>query len=321
MHLALFHNLNEKTCLIVGAGKVATRKARMLLPTGANIIVLSPECSKPMKSLMNDHPQIHWVEKEFSPEDVSGAKLVISTVDDYEINKHVAEVCHRKGVDVNVVDNPDLCTVIMPAMVNRDPVQVAVSTAGASPVLARLLKARISENLPARVGKLAALAQRYRADVEKKIAGVRERKNFWEDVLEGPIADHVYAGREGEAEKHLKNEIDKIREGSTCPGEVHVVHCGNGEADLLSRKALKLIQRADVVFYDEDTNDEIQEEMRRDAERILLSQYPLTRSMSSKDLERFMLSYAEQGFRVVHLVSGWGHASTSEIKVLSNSSL
>ena len=288
---------------MVGAGDIAARKVRQLRKVEATVIVIAPDICDELKVLV-DKNEIQYIAKRFSKELLDDKMLVIAATNDQEVNKQVSELALAKNIPVNVVDNPDLCSFIMPSIIDRDPVQIAISTGGASPVLARLLRARLETLIPASYGRLAQLMGKFREHVRQRYPKVQERRRFWENILQGPVAEMIYAGQDKPAlaalEKTLLEEnpvIDKT-------GEVYLVGAGPGDPDLLTFRALRLMQQAEVVLYDRLVAPEIVDLCRKDAERIYVGKKRDQHTLPQTEINQLLVDLAKQGKRVLRLKGG-----------------
>jgi uroporphyrin-III C-methyltransferase/precorrin-2 dehydrogenase/sirohydrochlorin ferrochelatase len=210
----------------------------------------------------------------------------------------------NKGIPVNVVDNPDLCSFIMPSIIDRSPVQIAVSTGGASPVLARLLRGRLESFIPSACGRLASIVEEYRGAVKKKFSNVDSRRFFWERILQGHIAELVYAGRDDEAMAALSDEIANSDDEADNVGQVFLVGAGPGDPDLLTFKALRMMQQADVVVYDRLVSEPILDMVRRDAERIYAGKERDNHAIQQEDINQLLIRLAKEGKKVLRLKGG-----------------
>ncbi len=302
-HLPVFLNLDGRKCLIVGGGEVALRKFDLLRKTGAKIIVVTPRMTPALERQIDGIRALHWM-REFRAEDVSGCFLVISATGDSLINASVAEAANRANIPVNVVDNPELCSFIFPAIVDRSPVVAAVSTGGASPVLARLLRERLESLIPSGYGKLAGLAGQFRSQVKERIRNSGQRRRFWEKVLLGPVAEMVFAGREMDAQRRLRAELEHAERGDSGIGAVYLVGAGPGDPDLLTFRAMRIMQLADVVVYDRLVSPEILELVRRDAEKIYAGKQRNEHSLAQERINELLARLARQGKQVVRLKGG-----------------
>ena len=201
-YLPIFLKINDRPCLVVGGGKVAARKVRLLARADASITLVSPELCDEVAAAVKKGTLKH-VERGFREDDLDGVILVIAATDDAALNRSVSELARRQGIPVNVVDNPALCSFIMPSIIDRSPLQMAVSTGGKSPVLARLLRARLESFIPAAYGRLASLVDEYRQRVKDRFPDVEQRRYFWESILQGRVAELLFAGQEEKARTGL----------------------------------------------------------------------------------------------------------------------
>ncbi|BAV33570.1 sirohydrochlorin ferrochelatase [Sulfuricaulis limicola] len=301
--LPIFLNLRQRPCAVIGGGEVASRKISLLLDAGAQVTVYAPELADTIRRWASDG-KIRHVAREFRPEMLEGCVLVIAATDDRAVNQQVSETARARGIPVNVVDQPDLCTFIMPSIVDRSPVIVAVSTGGRSPVLARLIRARLETLIPAGYGRLARLVASFRDKVKKRFAHSSRRRQFWEEVLQSRVAELVYSGQEEAAEKALQQRLDAI-DGSQPPvGEVYLVGGGPGDPDLLTFRALHLMQQADVVVYDRLVSPAVLNLIRRDAERIYAGKERDNHAIPQEDINHLLVRLAKEGKRVVRLKGG-----------------
>ncbi|MGH8498034.1 MAG: siroheme synthase CysG, partial [Methylococcales bacterium] len=220
------------------------------------------------------------------------------------VNVIVAEAANRANIPVNVVDDPELCSFIFPSIVDRSPVIAAVSTGSASPVLARLLRERLESLIPAGYGKLASLAEHFRAQVKERIRDPDQRRRFWEKILLGPVAELVFAGRETDARSQFGTELDHAEHDGSATGTVYLVGAGPGDPDLLTFRAMRIMQLADVVVYDRLVSPEILELIRRDAEKIYAGKQRNEHSLSQEDINALLARLAKQGKQVVRLKGG-----------------
>lgn len=294
-------NIRGQRCLVVGGGEVAARKAALLLQAGAEITLVSPELSGNLKDMQADG-HIDFRQGSFEESLLDGVALIIAATDDEAVNRRVSELAGERQIPVNVVDNPDLCTFILPSIIDRSPVQIAVSTGGSSPVLARLLRARLESAIPATYGRLAALVERFRDQVKERFSNVNARRKFWEDVLQGKIAELIFSGKDEDAEAELKRAVEQGIEKDA--GEVYLVGGGPGDPDLLTFRALRLMQQADVIVYDRLISKEILELTRRDAHRIYVGKERDNHSVPQDQINQLLVDLAKEGKRVCRLKGG-----------------
>ena len=299
--LPIFMNLRGRTGLIVGGGEVAVRKAALLQQAGARIRVVSPELASALKEMQADG-YIDYRAGEFCAEDLEGVSLVIAATDSEAVNREVSELCHARQLPVNVVDNPELCSFIVPSIIDRSPVQIAVSTGGSSPVLARLLRARLESAIPSAYGRLAALVESFRDKVKARFDNVNARRKFWEEVLQGRIAEMVFSGNHSGAEQALDQALASAASGPV--GEVYLIGGGPGDPDLLTFRALRLMQQADVIVYDRLISKEVLELTRRDAHRIYVGKERDNHSVPQDQINQLLVDLAKEGKRVCRLKGG-----------------
>jgi uroporphyrin-III C-methyltransferase / precorrin-2 dehydrogenase / sirohydrochlorin ferrochelatase len=301
-HFPIFLKLTGRACAVIGGGEVAARKVALLLAAGARVTVTAPELAEPLAELLRQGRIAHRAEA-FSPAALQGATIVIAATDDRAVNAEISRLAQAQLLPVNVVDDPELCSFIMPAIVDRSPVLIAISTGGASPVLARLLRARLESLIPATYGQLAALSARFRERVKRALPEAA-RRPFWERALQGPIAELVFSGRTNEAEAALARALDDRERRGPEPGEVYLVGAGPGNPDLLTFAALRLMQQADVVLYDNLVSAPILDLTRRDAERIYVGKQRALHTMRQEQINALMVELASAGRRVLRLKGG-----------------
>ena len=299
--LPLFHNLRGRQALVVGGGEIALRKARLLAEAGARLRVVAPLIEDALRALV-EQGSGELYERGYHERDLDDCVLVIAATDDEPLNARVSREAGARSLPVNVVDAPALCSVIFPAIVDRSPLMVAVSSGGDAPVLTRLMRARLETLIPAAYGRLAGLAQKFRGAVKQRFADVQQRRVFWEEVFQGSIAEQVLAGREAEAERLLADKLAGSAEREL--GEVYLVGAGPGDPDLLTFRALRLMQQADVVLYDRLVAPAIVDMCRRDAERIYVGKRRSEHALPQEQINRQLVALAKQGKRVLRLKGG-----------------
>lgn len=301
--LPVFLQLHDRDCLVVGGGEVAARKAALIHRAGGRVTVIAPAlCALLSEQVV--HGGIAHRAAEFRPGDVDGFVIVVAATDDEAVNAAVAAAAHARGIPVNVVDRPQLCSFIFPSIVDRSPVLVAVSSGGASPVLARLLRARLETLIPAGYGRLAAVMRRYRERVGRRLADTVQRRRFWERILEGPASEMILAGREAAACKLIESELAAADKAGLGRGEVYLIGAGPGDPDLLTFRALRLMQQADVVLYDRLVAPRILDLVRREAERIYVGKRRDYHTVRQEEISRILVELARQGKKVVRLKGG-----------------
>jgi len=299
--LPIFMNIRGQRCLVVGGGDVAERKVALLRQAGAAVTLVSPELTDDLKA-MADGGELEYRQGVFAESDLDGVALVIAATDDEQVNRSVSELAGQRQVPVNVVDNPELCSFIVPSIIDRTPVQIAVSTGGASPVLARLLRARLESAIPSAYGRLASMVESFRDKVKARFTEVNARRIFWEGVLQGRVAELVFAGKDEDAEQELTQAVEQGMSGDT--GEVYLIGGGPGDPDLLTFRALRLMQQADVIVYDRLISKEVLELTRRDAHRIYVGKERDNHSVPQDQINQLLVDLAKEGKRVCRLKGG-----------------
>ncbi|OED42530.1 uroporphyrinogen-III C-methyltransferase [Endozoicomonas sp. (ex Bugula neritina AB1)] len=300
-YLPLFFDLKNQSVLLIGGGQVALRKARLLSRAGAKLHVVSKTVCDELAQLV-DQQMGCLVYGEYQATQLQNVKLVIAATDDEELNKRVHKDATAINVPVNVVDNPALCTFIVPAIVDRSPIVIGVSSGGLSPVLARLTRAKLESILPQRYANLGKLAGQFRDKVKARFTNVNQRRKFWEAVLEGPVAEKVYAGQDGDAARLLQKQLDESNSASA--GEVYLVGAGPGDPELLTFKALRLMQQADIVFYDRLVSKEVLDLVRRDAELVYVGKSRDLHAVPQEQINQLLVDNALKGRRVLRLKGG-----------------
>ncbi|MBY0484397.1 siroheme synthase CysG [Nitrosomonas sp.] len=300
--LPIFLNIRNKTCLVVGAGEVATRKIMLLLQAGAQVSVVSPELDTTLKEYLV-HGKIKFCAESFQPEQLEDIVLVIAATNDRVTNRLVSETAQKRKIPVNVVDDPDLCTFIMPSIVDRSPLLIAVSSGGQSPVLARLLRAQLEIMIPVAYARLAAMAGKFRKHVKQHFTHPEKRRIFWEKALQGRFTELVLAGKDKAAQVYLLQSLQQEKNESP-QGEVYLVGAGPGNPDLLTFRAMRLMQQADVVVYDRLVSPAILDMVRRDATRIYAGKERNRHTLEQESINLLLVRLAQEGKRVLRLKGG-----------------
>jgi uroporphyrin-III C-methyltransferase/precorrin-2 dehydrogenase/sirohydrochlorin ferrochelatase len=301
-YFPVFFDLNDKRCLVVGGGDVAARKVSLLHRAGARVLVVSPELCESLRNRLANG-EIEHAARNFEDDDLRACALVVAATDDEAVNRHISELAKDRCLPVNVVDQPEHCSFIVPSIIDRSPVQVAVSTGGASPVLARLLRARLETLIPAAYGRLASLMNEFRGKVKSALADESKRRRFWEDVAQGPIAEMIFAGKEEAAREAMHKAVDAAAV-SEDRGEVYLVGAGPGDPDLLTFRALRLLQQADVIVYDRLVSQEILDMARRDADLVYVGKERDKHTLPQEDINLLLARVAKKGKRVLRLKGG-----------------
>jgi len=297
-YLPAFHNVRGKLCLVVGGGEVATRKTGVLLEAGATVRVVAPEIEPDLAR----QPGVEPIVERFESQHLEGAVMVIAATNDREVNRQVSELAQSRKLPVNVVDDPELCSFIMPAILDRSPLMVAFSSGGGSPVLTRMMRGKLETVIPQNYSRLAAFAVRFRELVKERVTNPPKRRIFWENALDGMVAEKVLAGDEASAETLLKQMLES--EDNILRGEVYLVGAGPGDPDLLTFRALRLMQQADVVVYDNLVSKTIVDMTRRDAQRIFVGKKRADHTMRQEEINALLVRLAKEGKRVLRLKGG-----------------
>ena len=302
--LPLGLKLKGATVLVAGGGGTALRKARLLDKAGARLRVVAPLCRDDLAHLAEQGGG-EWQRRAVEPADLDGVRLAVAATDDDAANETLARLADQRGLPVNVVDRPELSSFVFPAVIDRDPLFITISSSGVSPVLVRRLRARLEALLPARWGRLASLLGRFRTPLQERLPTRRDREAFWEAQLEGPLEERVLSGHESEAEQGLRRAIEQ----ATAPadgnaGEVYLVGAGPGDPDLLTFRALHLLNKADVVLYDRLVASEIVALARADAEKVYVGKARDLHTLPQDNINDLLVHYARQGKKVCRLKGG-----------------
>jgi len=295
----LFLSLKDRHALVVGGGERVARKVEPLLSAGARVRLVAETVTGELAQLIAE-ARIAWAGRTFDEGDLADVALVIGASDDEALQARVSASAQRLCVPVNVVDRPALSSFIMPAIVDRGPITVAISTGGTAPALARKLRAEIERALPSAIGRLARFAEIFRAQVRRTLAEPSLRRRFWDEVFDGKVGELALIGDEIGARRELIRLLDSARHAPAAAGTVHLVGAGVGDPDLLTLKAHRLLQRADVIVYDRFVSPQVLAMARRDAERICVDK------SSAAEADERLAALARDGKSVVRLFSGCG---------------
>jgi uroporphyrin-III C-methyltransferase/precorrin-2 dehydrogenase/sirohydrochlorin ferrochelatase len=300
-YLPIFLAAKGRLGLVVGGGEIASRKVELLRRAGMTVRVVAPELGEALTEA-SERGEIEHRAERFHSDMVDGAAVVIAATADRAVNESVASAADQRGIPVNVVDCPELCSFIVPSIVDRSPLVVALSSEGKAPVLARLMRSKLEAYIPAAYSRLADLMGRFREVAKARLPDSTKRRRFWEAVLDGPIGVQAVNGEMEAAEQALEAEME--RSGEPAAGDVALVGAGPGDPDLLTLKASRLMQRADVVVYDRLVSAEVLDRVRRDAERISVGKGSDRHPVSQEEINTLMERLAGEGNRVVRLKGG-----------------
>jgi len=305
-YFPIYLDAKHINAMIIGGGEVAARKIELLLKSTNNITVMSETLNSSVERLVNIH-QLTWLKHKYQPGHLEQVNIVIAATDSSDVNSAVAQESARLKLLTNVVDQPELCSYITPAIIDRSPMIIAMSSSGSAPILLRMLREQIEKTLPNGYGKLADFSFKFRDHVKARVKSMRDRRTFWERTLRGSIGQAILDGNTTRAEQQL---ISSLQNQTTPPsGEIVFIHSADGNPDNLTLKAHREMQFADAVFYDQNINLDLIEYVRRDA-----SKYPQEIASSILINVQHALELAEQGEKVIYLLSG-------NIEIPSNATL
>jgi uroporphyrin-III C-methyltransferase / precorrin-2 dehydrogenase / sirohydrochlorin ferrochelatase len=300
-YFPLFLDVAGKSVLLVGGGEVAARKYSLLADARAAVVVVAPELGSELGEALTRGALTHHA-REFVAADIEGAWLVVAATDDRAVNAAVAAACHAARIPCNVVDDRELSSFIMPAIIDRSPVQIAVSTGGTSPVLARLIRERLETLLDESLGTLASFADRWRERIKTKFTDIGARRRFLSWMLTGPVAASLRAGRADQAEDLTRRALDK--DDALPRGHVVLVGAGPGNAGLMTLLGLRALQEADVIVHDRLVSPEVLDLARRDAARFDVGKFVGGGGATQEEINALLVEHAQHGEYVVRLKGG-----------------
>ena len=305
-YLPIFLDVRDRQVLVDGGGTAAARRVERALSTGARVLALDPDPEDELLRIVSAGPQGLTYEKRVPiRDDIAASAVVYGASEDETRDERLYRWSRETGALCNIADVTEKCDFITPSIVDRSPVVVAISTGGAAPVIARMLRARLETMLAPAYGQLTAFVGQFRDRIAAAIGNGRDRRHFWERMIDGPVGDLYLAGDEAGAVARFEDDLAKTSAGGDAPmGEVYLVGAGPGDPDLLTFRALRLMQRADVVLYDRLIGDEILSLVRRDAERIYVGKLPKEHTMEQGDISGLLVKLAKRGNRVLRLKGG-----------------
>jgi uroporphyrin-III C-methyltransferase/precorrin-2 dehydrogenase/sirohydrochlorin ferrochelatase len=304
-NLPIFVEMRDRPAVVVGGGVVAARRADYLVRAGARVTAFASQLGDDFLELV-DRPNFRHVARKPGPGDFEGCALCFIATDDHVLTEDARKAAKGAGALVNVADQPRFCDFTMPSIVDRSPLIIAISTGGASPILGRMLKARLESLIPAAYGRMAHLMGGFRDRVAEAMPSQKMRRRFWETILEGPVVEAALSGNERAAEAHLAREIERLRDGDdwASRGEVYLVGAGPGDPDLVTFRAFRLMQKADVVLYDRLIGDGVLKLVRREAERVYVGKRPDNHELPQEEIGALLVKLAKEGKRVLRLKGG-----------------
>ncbi len=260
--LPIFMDLKDQNVLVVGGGEVASRKVDLLLSAHARVCVVSPRLNDTLERYVEDK-KITVIRDHYQDSYLTDCMMVWVTTDDSELNRLVWQDCQQRSLLVNVADHPELCSFITPSIIDRSPIQIAISSGGTSPVLIRYLREKLEALLPMSLGSLAAFAGEKRSSVKQKFTTVTERRRFWEGFFSSSVTE--FADDEAQLEQAFTAQLNAAL-GSDLTGDIYLVNLP-ADPELLTLKALRFMQQSDLILFTESTDTAFIELCRRDAER------------------------------------------------------
>lgn len=295
-YFPIFIESTQINAIVIGGGNVAARKIELLLKSTKKITIMAAQINTQVLRLI-EHYQLTWLDHNYRVGSLYGKTLVIAATDNRQVNDDISKEAKTLNILVNVVDQPELCSYITPAIIDRSPMIIAISSSGCAPVLVRILREQIDKLLPDGYGKLATFSYKFRDHVKARVKGIRNRRTFWENTLSGNIGQTVLAGDEVKAEQHL---IASLKQQVPLPtGDIVFIHTLAGDPDNLTLKAHREMQFADAVFYDSNVNEQLIDYVRRDAEK-----YPQEIYSTILINYQHAIELAEQGSKVIYLLAG-----------------
>ena len=304
-YFPFFLQLDKLPCLIIGGGDVAERKIDLLIKANADITIVSIEFTNYILEVAKKN-NIKCITQKYSDNILkeNKYKFVIAATNNVSLNEKIARDCDKQNIIINVVDQPEICDFIFPSILERGDITVAVSTGGASPVLARVLRTKLETMVPSNYGKLAEIVSKNRINVRNKMKKFSSNKIFWEKMLNGKFLELVLAGKSEEAELFLDSQIESFDEDIANQGEVYLVGAGPGDPDLLTFKALRLMQQADIALYDRLVHPSIVDLIRRDATKIYVGKERDNHVVRQEEINQLLVQYAKEGKKVLRLKGG-----------------
>jgi len=301
--LPVFLNLRGRRALIVGGGVIAARKAALVQSAHPDITVVSPVFKPAMAELAAQHNFVVQ-QREFVETDLEGISLVIAATDDEAVNQSVYRAASHRLIPVNVADQPELCSFILPSIVDRSPAIVAVSTGGRSPVLARYMKTWLEQRLPFGLAGFTQLLGEYRDRVKQALADTTQRRRFWDRIIDGPIGDLALNGRTDAARGAIESALTDWDSSRAARGSVYLIGAGPGDPELMTLRGLRLLQRADVVLYDRLIPTALLQLCRREAELIYVGKQARSHVVSQQTIGEMLVERAGRGQIVARLKGG-----------------
>ena len=302
-YLPLYIDTSGKKCLIIGGGKVASRKLVPILKSKMHVTMISPEIHNEILEFVKDKDNFEYHSREFLDKDITDQFLIVAATNNKEVNALAVKIAIKKNILINMAENSESGNTLIPSVVDRDPIKIAISSGAASPILTRLVKTKLETVIPYSFSKLALIMIEYRSKVKKTYEKILDRRNFWEAFLEGPISEMILSGHIDKAKKALDDSL-KQKKLPNQVGEVYLVGSGPGDPELLSFKALRLMQKADVVIYDRLVSQPIMNLIRKDSEKIYVGKQRADHAMPQENINQLLARLALEGKKVLRLKGG-----------------
>ncbi|MEC7885867.1 MAG: siroheme synthase CysG [Pseudomonadota bacterium] len=302
-YLPLFIKADQKKCLIIGGGEVVSRKLPSLIKANLRITIVSPSINDDIKLQIKQNKDIKHISREFEKSDISDQFIIIVASSDNKVNIEATKIAKHKKILVNMAEDAKEGDTLLPSIVDRDPIKIAISSGSASPILTRLLKNKLETLIPFYFSDLANIMMEYRSKVKERFKKILDRRTFWENFLEGPISEMVLSGQEEKARDALDEALKNKNEQKKM-GEVYLVGSGPGDPELLSFKALRLMQKADVVVYDRLVSEPIMNLIRKEAKKIYVGKQKADHSMPQESINELLARLAMEGKKVLRLKGG-----------------
>lgn len=302
-YLPLYIDTSGKKCLIIGGGKVASRKLVPILKSKMHVTMISPEIHNEILEFVKDKDNFEYHSREFLDKDITDQFLIVAATNNKEVNALAVKIANKKNILINMAENSESGNTLIPSVVDRDPIKIAISSGAASPILTRLVKTKLETVIPYSFSKLALIMIEYRSKVKKTYEKILDRRNFWEAFLEGPISEMILSGHIDKAKKALDDSL-KQKKLPNQVGEVYLVGSGPGDPELLSFKALRLMQKADVVIYDRLVSQPIMNLIRKDSEKIYVGKQRADHAMPQENINQLLARLALEGKKVLRLKGG-----------------
>ena len=302
-YLPLFVDTSGKKCLVVGGGNVASRKLIPILKSDMDVNLVAPEINEDICELAENYKNLILEKRKFEKKDIDNQFLIVATTNDTNINSLIAKLAKKKNILVNMAEDALTGDTLIPSVVDRNPIKIAISSGAASPILTRLVKTKLETVIPYSFSKLAEVMMDYRNKVKERFINIKDRRAFWEIFLDGPLSEMVLSGHLDKAKKALDKSLEE-KVALRSQGEVYLVGAGPGDPELLSFKALRLMQRADVVIYDRLVSEPIMNLLRQDAEKIYVGKQRADHAMPQENINELLARLALEGKKVLRLKGG-----------------